>query len=1091
MTVCLFFLLLGAVIGTNQASAQTIGDDSILNGGFEQLEAGAPANWNALNGWTNPEITVSNQAAHSGVNGIVIQTALNTKPWIVQIVPYEAGAIYELSAWLKATGIQGAGVGFKLEYYRGQDVTSPNHMLEYDNTLFIANDTLTGDWQKITMQINTPPEAGYVKIYLRLYGTGTIHLDDASFVLKQHKPMIELKADELIYYPNVTQGQVTAIFNSLESPLNLLQAEARLYRQSTGVTLATYSSVDASSPMTFTFNPSMMVLNEPYRVEVKLLDNSGTWLETAEETIYRFERPTMLQEDGTLTVNGEPFFPVGAYHVGLSDYPYVAQAGVNVVQGVATNNAAVQQAALDSALQNGLKVMVPLYYNMQVQENAATTQQFVTLFKDHPAVLAWMIMDEPMLNKKSKEELLDAYRIIRTIDTKHPVYMVEAPLLWAYDTTASIADIFATDAYPLPNNPIATIGEQTALGKQAAGANKPVWTVLQAMYNQNHPYLPTIDEVRNMAYQSLVNGAQGLAYYSFNETNFQLRNSALWPGLIGFREELALLGRVVSTGEWIGAGQQADSHWTLWRAGDDLYAAAVNTSDVIQQMTVPLGITGFRAELLYGGSQGSLDQQTSELNFQLGPEQALLYRIVPFQEMIAKASNTATDSKALSAKPHWSKKIDRLSSKLTAIQNELEAAQPNMALVIKKVVKTLRIIDHLTNWVSEASQAEPKLEMQSALDQIKLELGPIVGSDLPIELTLSGNRVIGQLQPNELTVTLHNDSPSKMSNIRLSLDYPNSFALEPAIQSLALLPKAQMGVKTFAFQVAAPVAEGRYPFTLKVDYEYKGTPVTVTKSVYYPFMNLISAEVEPAAIPMDKGGSYPFSITIANHDSQALQVSLEASQLPSGLLIQVPSSVLLPGNQKTTVTGSVYLPAGAAEGDFLANLFIGMNGSIVRSVPLSLSISHNLLGNPGFEQAVGVTPTGWSMRQGSWSQSEVHGGQHAVALLPDSSNVFNVINSTGFIPVEVGSKYVLSGWVKNLSTTGLVRIGLRQVKSDKTGSVSYTWKTINPSAEWTYYELEVNPQATASYLQVYLSVDMSTNGAAWFDDLGVKQILIP
>ncbi|RAV18993.1 carbohydrate binding domain-containing protein [Paenibacillus contaminans] len=1087
VTVSFFILLLWNVIGIAQADAQNIGDELLTNGGFEQLQDGAPIRWNATGGWTNPEISLSNDAAYTGSNGIVIQTAQNTKPWIMQIVPYEEGATYEISTWLKAVGVQGAGVGFKLEYYRGQDTSSPNHLTEYDKTLSIANDVLTGDWQKISMQVSAPPEAGNVKIYLRLYGTGTVYLDDASFVLKQHMPMIELKTDELIYYTGVTEGHVSAVFRSPEIPLFNKQAEVRIYRESTGVTMATYSMDDASYPMTFVFDPSMMIKNEPYRVQVKLSDDSNVLLESAEETIYRFDRPTMLQEDGTLTVNGAPFFPVAAYHAGLSDYPYLAQSGVNAVQGVATNNADVQQAALDTAQQNGLKVMVPLYYNMQVQENAATTQQFVSRFKDHPAVLAWMIMDEPMLNGKTKEELIDAYRIIRTIDEKHPIYMVEAPLLWAYDTTAKIADIFATDSYPLPNNPISLVGEHTVLGKQAAGESKPVWTVLQAMYNQNHPYLPTIDEVRNMAYQSLLSGAQGLAYYSFNEQSFQLRNSALWSGLVGFKEELGLLGRLVSSAERIGEGQEEDSRWTLWKDGDILYAAAVNTSGEIRQVTVPIGATGYTAELLYGDSQSSLDEQGGVLNFRLGPKQAQLYRIIPFRTMVGQAIESATILKALSENPKWNKKVQRLSTKLTAVRNELETAQPNMADVIKDAVRTIRIVDRLTNRAGHETDEELKQEMLSELERIKGNVMPIVGSELLIDVTLSENQIIGQSQTNELTVFLQNEGQKNMSNMRLSLAFPAAFALEPAVDSISLLQNGQTAEKVFPFQIAATAAEGRYPLAVKIDYDYKGIPVTVMRSVYYPYINLIRAEVKPEAIVTNKGGSFPFGITIANNVSREMQISLEAGQLPSGIIMQLPDPFLLPGNGQTTVTGSVYLPPGAAEGNYAPSIMIGADGNHVQSVPLSISYDHNLLQNPGFEQAAGGTPDGWNMRKGSWSAGEAHSGQYAVALTPDSGNAFNVINSSGFIPVEGGAKYVLRGWVKNESTTGLVQIGLRQIKEDKTASVSYTWKTINQNAEWTFYELEVTPQAAAKYLQVYLSVDTNTNGLAWFDDLDVRE----
>lgn len=114
-------------------------------------------------------------------------------------------------------------------------------------------------------------------------------------------------------------------------------------------------------------------------------------------------------------------------------------------------------------------------------------------------------MDEPFSNGKTLEELADAYRLIRSLDKAHPTYMVEA-LPPYYATTAKATDILVTDVYTIPYEPISLVGERTAMAKQAAG-EKPVWNVLQAMYNPpNWPILLTIGQVRNAAYQTLVNG---------------------------------------------------------------------------------------------------------------------------------------------------------------------------------------------------------------------------------------------------------------------------------------------------------------------------------------------------------------------------------------------------------------------------------------------------------------------------------------------------------------------------------------------------------------------------------------------------------
>ncbi|GGD82676.1 carbohydrate binding domain-containing protein [Paenibacillus nasutitermitis] len=1093
MCAC-FAVVLMMVVGTSQASAADIGDDLLLNGGFEQYDMAIPDNWEATGGWGNPEVSLSSDAARSGTKGMRIQTTQPTNPWIMQIVPFEEGATYNISAWLKAAGVQGSGIGFKLEYYRGNEAVSANHILGHDKTFIMASNQLTGDWQHLELQDTAPPESGLVKVYVRLYGTGMVYFDDVSFVLLEHKPMIELNTDQIIYYSHLTDGQVNVTLDSPAGQLSDKHVDVRIYNEATNVTVATYSQAAVEDQITFPFDPSQMVKEETYQVEVQVLDNANVLLESAKEAIYRFDRPSMIQDDGTLLVDGEPFFAVGAYHVALSDYPYLSQAGINVLQSSGTNNAEVLQNELDTAEQYGLKLMVVLYNGMKVHENAAMTEEFVTRFKDHPAVLAWMIMDEPILNGKTKEELINANRIIRSIDKKHPIYMVEAPITWAYDITAKLTDIFATDYYPLPNLPISLVGEHTVLGKEAAGDDKPVWTVLQAMYNYNHPYLPTINEVRNMAYQSIVNGGQGLAYYSLNEFEFKLRESALWPGLVQFSEELALIGRLVTEAELHSSGKSEVDGWNLWKDEGHLYAMAVNTSDESQQITIPLGLTGYHAELLYGDSYTSMDSQADALQVSLEANQALLYHIIPYETLIEQAMDAANETEGLSTDQQWLSHMQSLKLSLNVIQTKLRSPNPNMTDVVKETVKVFKTIEKLTSRVNSMANGPTKEMMLLALTQIETYVAPIMGSNIEVDMRLADEILVGPMQSNEVSVNLLNLVNSHMKDVKLTLEFPEVFALEPMTQTIAKLKGQETAVKAFAFQIEAPVPEGRYRLVLKLEYKYQGTIISVEKEGYYQYVELLDAKVEPAKIIANKDGSYAFNITISNHVANDQQISLEVDQLPTDMTMQLPEAFVLAGHQDTTVTGSVYLPLSMIEGEYEMAINIKSGGDVTHSLPLSVTVSYNLLHNPSFEQAnnLGAAPDGWLMRQGSWVQDVVHDGQYAVALIPDGgTNTFNVINSSGFIPVQPGATYVLRGWVKNASTTGLVQMGLREIKADKVGSVKYVYQDIQPDSEWQYYELAVTPGGLSKYLQVYLSSSTHTNGTAWFDELYVQELLNP
>lgn len=1093
--LCLFALLLQLLMLTAEApraAAYTIGEDMLQNGGFEQSSDGKPHPWLAMGGWNNPDISLTPAAARSGTGGVRIETNQATNPWIAQDVLIEPGAVYDVSVWLKSSGVTGSGIGVKFEYYKGQTRAPANRLSQYDMTKNIAARDLTGEWQNLRFQFTVPPEAGLVLFYLRMYGAGTVHFDDVSFVLTKQRPMIDVATDQIFYYSGAEEGKVEAVFYSPDVPLDQLHAEASLSRQSTGVVLATYAHANAAQPMSFPFDPTLMVEEEPYRVEVRLLNDANTVLETVAKSVYRIDRPTMLREDGTVMADGEPFFPVAAYHVRPTDYPSLAEAGINTVQGVVTNNADTLQSALDAAEQSGLKVMVPLYYNMMVKENASLTEQFVTRFKSHPAVLAWMIMDEPFSNGKTLEELAEAYRLIRSIDKAHPTYMVEA-LPPYYATTAKATDILVTDVYTIPYAPVSLVGERTALAKQAAGG-KPVWNVLQAMYNPpNWPILPTIGELRNAAYQSMLNGLQGLAYYAINENTFQLRNSELWPGMVDFREELELFDRLATEGSLIGQGETDDGRWAVWEHEHTLYAAAVNTSEENRQMTMPLGVTGYRAQLLHGDSRSVLDGQSDELNVNLGPLQSLMYRVTPYRDLISEALGVVTEASALSTDAQWTSRMSQLGTKLNAIRDNLNSVAPDFDAAVQSAIHSLKKVDQLSDWAEQNGSGAAKQEMLTALAQIRENAGPLAASYAQSELHVEGGTLIGQEEWNELSFALSNEAESSLQNVRVTLEFPASFDLEPMTRQISPLGSGQAAAEAFGFRIAEPLSQKSYRLKAVIGFEYSdypGIPISVETFIDSPYTDLLDAVTEPEVIQANKGGSYPFAVRVESNVPKNVQIELE-SVSESGMTVQLPAPFLLPGKQQATVNGTVYLPTSVTDGVYEAEIRVKADGKLVRSMPLRADVDKNRLGNPGFEQAnvQGTGPAGWMMRKGTWVQDAVYGGLYAVSLPPDAANAWNVINSD-LLAIDSGVKHVLKGWVKNGSSAGNVSIGLRQVRENGTSTIGYAWKAIMPDSEWTYYELEITPASTAKFLQVYLLSDTLVNGTAWFDDLYVGEIAI-
>jgi hypothetical protein len=163
--------------------------------------------------------------------------------------------------------------------------------------------------------------------------------------------------------------------------------------------------------------------------------------------------------------------------------------------------------------------------------------QIVGELKDHPALGAWKGIDEPANpNRPARVPaagLVRAYKTLRETDPSHPVVITQAPL----GTVAQLApyrpafDITGADIYPVSYPPgkhaggsnryIGVVGSITRKMVKAAGG-KPVWMTLQIAWSgvlpseqhpDNVPRFPTLSQERFMAYQAIVNGARGLAFF--------------------------------------------------------------------------------------------------------------------------------------------------------------------------------------------------------------------------------------------------------------------------------------------------------------------------------------------------------------------------------------------------------------------------------------------------------------------------------------------------------------------------------------------------------------------------------------------------
>jgi|SRR5581483_3933100 len=384
---------------------------------------------------------------------------------------------------------------------------------------------------------------------------------------------------------------------------------------------------------------------------------------------------------GSLRVGGTKVFPIvlsngppsaSTAPSGRNALAEVAAAGVRFLRtGIGnwsgeflTGQIANERKLLDAAAVHGLLCWTWLgrLPNLPAKAGSANEQlltQVVNALKGHPALGAWKGIDEPALAGAPAAGLVRAYRRIRELDPNHPVVIIQAPRGTAADLRkyAPAFDITGADVYPVgyppgthaatKNKDLSVVGDITRKMVTAA-AGKPVWTTLQIAWSgvlpPGHvPRFPTLLEERFMAYQAVVAGARGLAFFGGHLTpvmrpadaqsgwNWSFWETVLRP-VVSELASTAVAPALVApaSGHPIRA-DAADVALAAREAGGFLYVIAVRRGQATSQVTFS-GVPGAdrQAEVLFeyaGGAFRPVAITRGGFRDWMGPHDARVYRI--------------------------------------------------------------------------------------------------------------------------------------------------------------------------------------------------------------------------------------------------------------------------------------------------------------------------------------------------------------------------------------------------------------------------------------------------------------------------------
>ena len=309
-----------------------------------------------------------------------------------------------------------------------------------------------------------------------------------------------------------------------------------VYRDADGRGVRKPADRIAEGAATVTVRTADLALGEQ-DVACELAKTGGAVLGTASCRFTRVEklpnRKVYVDEHQRTIVDGKPFFPFGMYYAtplkaDRAAFEIYAQGPFNAIlpyfhadrkdfdafeeKGLKGIFACGQRwATSPRGIRNGLK---------DAAEAEAVFRREIEAVRDHPAFLGYNTADESPLTYLPGETW--AYDLIRKFDPDHPAWSVCADFsnvrgfLPAYD-------IVGTDPYPVSRHPMRHVTDGVNAAVSSTLGRRCIWQVSQAFswewenakaYKGAH--FPSEQEFRNMFWQNIVGGANGLFLFMYD-----------------------------------------------------------------------------------------------------------------------------------------------------------------------------------------------------------------------------------------------------------------------------------------------------------------------------------------------------------------------------------------------------------------------------------------------------------------------------------------------------------------------------------------------------------------------------------------------
>ncbi|GHG01500.1 hypothetical protein GCM10017783_12130 [Deinococcus piscis] len=232
---------------------------------------------------------------------------------------------------------------------------------------------------------------------------------------------------------------------------------------------------------------------------------------------------------------------------------------------------------LDAAQARGMKMLVEDFNETSIRT-----------FKDHPALLGWMVADD--CNRLvSPEELQRRSESVKQLDPNHLTYTSMA-ISYASSHTEYFgrADAVGNQSYPVDGgDPLNVVYPMmTRLVAEASAKGTLPIANLQSFRWENGRY-PTPAELNNMTNQAIAAGVKGILYYTYlDRTNDLASYTGLNDELRRLASEVKVLAPALTEGQRTelpaaASNRQVKAH--MWTYGSRRYVQVVSLDDTVSQ----------------------------------------------------------------------------------------------------------------------------------------------------------------------------------------------------------------------------------------------------------------------------------------------------------------------------------------------------------------------------------------------------------------------------------------------------------------------------------------------------------------------------